>query len=1105
MANDLVIGLVIGATLKGVHSAFADTTKLVNKLGNAVKDATNEQEKLKKLIESSGASKSLGKLHQHYTTLNNAIIKAKNSQDLLNKAIQKQESHTQKRRELQGQLAETSAHAYIGAGIVGAAVRTYIDSENAATNLKIAMMKADGTMGQFDEISKIASNLGKDLPGTTKDFYQLAEALKKQGLSDQVLTGGALKTSAQLNVLLERDQKGGGEFLAKFMESHGLGEKELGKAADHLQRAMFAGGLSKDQMYESMKYYAPKVNALGLTGLENTEKILAIEGMAGQKGLEGSTFGTGLNTMLARMNKGPKMLESASKGMKAEARKMMEESGVTFDFWDKNGAFKGIDAMIQELEKFEVIRQKFGEEGAALVSEELFGMEGGRLADILSQKGKAGLDEMLAKMREQASLQDRINQKTATLGSALESLGGVWDNAVGTIGSAFAEDIKSWANTAQDFIENSLQPFLENNKSLIGFIVKLVGGLMLGKMAFLALSYAANLVLAPIFSLAVGVSKVNAAFRLFQLGKTVSALKMFGLTARQSSMLIKMLSGSAKLFKGFSLAKLNPLKALPAVFGLVKTAIFGVGTALRFLTTSLLTNPIGLAIAGIAVAALLIYHYWNPIKAFFAGVWDGIKAGLAPLMSAFSGLGSYISPVINWFKNLFNITQVGEGNARSLGQTVGGFLANSFMLATIPIRLLWNTLKWLWDSITGLFKGEISIGDIFAGLWAKFEGAIAKITEWKNKAVKLWDDFWSVFKSNKSQSPTAESGAGGSGGGFWSSIANGLETAKNTISQKAGGLWESAKAKFDEAKTSLSEKASGVWQSVTNALNGASNGVSIGAMIGQMVSGVVSAISSAASSIAGVLGTMVQGLSSSLLAIFPVVSTAFAGMASVAATGVAALSAVVTAGFAGLRAIVAAMWQGLGSAMAGNPMLMRLAVAVGQCIGFLQGMSGRFVAIGQHIAAGLARGIESGIGRVRAASVRLAQEVQNATRLQMQIKSPSRVMMAIGRDVVAGLDVGMQKRFVPTLAQYQENVDTLANPVNVDKLKSESFPRLAMLKQSEQNVNGAISVNFNPTIHIASSEMGAKQQAMQGVKMSIHEFEKMLKRVQESQQRRAFV
>lgn len=118
-----------------------------------------------------------------------------------------------------------------------------MEQEEAETNLKITMMKADGTFGKFSEIGKLAAQLGTDLPGTKKDFYLLAQSLKKQGISDDVLLGGALKTSAELNVLLDMDQAQGGEFLAKFMESHGLKEADLAKSADYLQRAMFAGGL----------------------------------------------------------------------------------------------------------------------------------------------------------------------------------------------------------------------------------------------------------------------------------------------------------------------------------------------------------------------------------------------------------------------------------------------------------------------------------------------------------------------------------------------------------------------------------------------------------------------------------------------------------------------------------------------------------------------------------------------------------------------------------------------------------------------------------------------------------------------------------------------
>mgnify|MGYP000532628212 CR=1 FL=1 len=43
--------------------------------------------------------------------------------------------------------------------------------------------------------------------------------------------------------------------------------------------------------------------------------------------------------------------------------------------------------MLAEMQKFEKISSKYGDEGVGLVAEELFGIEGGRLADILAQKG----------------------------------------------------------------------------------------------------------------------------------------------------------------------------------------------------------------------------------------------------------------------------------------------------------------------------------------------------------------------------------------------------------------------------------------------------------------------------------------------------------------------------------------------------------------------------------------------------------------------------------------------------------------------------------------------------------------------------------------------
>ncbi|ACA89361.1 MULTISPECIES: phage tail tape measure protein [Burkholderia cepacia complex] len=83
--------------------------------------------------------------------------------------------------------------------------------------------------------------------------------------------------------------------------------------------------------------------------------------------------------------------------------------------------------------------------------------------------------------------------------------------------------------------------------------------------------------------------------------------------------------------------------------GVLVRALGAVARSLLLVGRVALLNPIGLVIAGIALAALLIVKYWEPIKAFFAGFWQGLTDGLkplAPLVSrAFAILGAAFAPL----------------------------------------------------------------------------------------------------------------------------------------------------------------------------------------------------------------------------------------------------------------------------------------------------------------------------------------------------------------------------------------------------------------------------------------------------------------------------
>ncbi|MEX4004926.1 phage tail tape measure protein [Paraburkholderia sp. EG285A] len=77
---------------------------------------------------------------------------------------------------------------------------------------------------------------------------------------------------------------------------------------------------------------------------------------------------------------------------------------------------------------------------------------------------------------------------------------------------------------------------------------------------------------------------------------------------------------------------------LARALGMGASAFRLLGSAIMFVGRMFLMNPIGLAITAIALGAYLIYQYWEPIKAFFGGLWDGVRATFAGAVTWFSTL-----------------------------------------------------------------------------------------------------------------------------------------------------------------------------------------------------------------------------------------------------------------------------------------------------------------------------------------------------------------------------------------------------------------------------------------------------------------------------------
>lgn len=643
MSNELVLSVAIGATLRaGFATIFGRARNASRALGSEIQAVTRQQERLGRVMARSLAHpmRNLGQMNRHYQRMGDSIAAATRQQERLNHAIARQNANNTRRQQLRSELGEAAAHSAVLAAPVVGAVKTFIRQETAETELKVAMMNSKGGFGQFEAVRREAAELGKELPGTTAEFYRLGRALKSQGLSDDVLIKGGLRTSAQLNVLLGMGQEDGGEFFAKMVEARGLKESEFAQAADLTQRAYFGFGLKREDMFDSMKYNATTTSILGLKGLQQYEKLLAIEGMGAQVGLEGSQFGTNFSQLLNQLAEGPIAMRKARSGMKAEANGYMKAAGVEFEFFDKRGNFKGLEAMVGELEKLNIIKQKLGEDKALIVASQFFGDQAARPAMVMAEKGLAGFQNNLKLMREQADLQARIKAKTATLGAALESLGGVAEQAAATFGSAFAPEIKAFAANAQNFIENTLQPWINENRELIKWTVGIVGGLLVAKLGMLGLAYVANMALMPFHALIVGAHKFMAVFRLIQLlrfsglSRGAAILRMFGLSAGAATTAARILGS---IFSG-------SLRFIGTAFGWVVNAgrmLVGflpmVGKAFMALGRFLLATPLGIALTLMATAAYMLYSRWDGVVGGAKLLWQDLCSVVSTVASAVAG------------------------------------------------------------------------------------------------------------------------------------------------------------------------------------------------------------------------------------------------------------------------------------------------------------------------------------------------------------------------------------------------------------------------------------------------------------------------------------
>ncbi|MDQ9405861.1 phage tail tape measure protein, partial [Serratia marcescens] len=119
--------------------------------------------------------------------------------------------------------------------------------------------------------------------------------------------------------------------------------------------------------------------------------------------------------------------------------------------------------------------------------------------------------------------------------------------------------------------------------------------------------------------------------------------------------------------------------------------------------------PIGLIGAAFVAAGVLIWKYWEPIKAFFVGFGAGVMAALAPLRDAFARIapifgviGDALGRVWDWFTKLLTPMQTSKDTldkCASAGETFGRVFGTALQVLLYPLSKLMDGVGWLLEKM----------------------------------------------------------------------------------------------------------------------------------------------------------------------------------------------------------------------------------------------------------------------------------------------------------------------------------------------------------------------------------------------------------------------
>ncbi|WP_374041213.1 phage tail tape measure protein [Klebsiella pneumoniae] len=605
-------------------------------------------------------------------------------------------------------IAGAAAAGYTGGRFLAPAVG--FDEEMSRVQALTRLDKGDS---QLAALRAQAKKLGAETAFTTRDAASGQAFLAMAGFTPQSIQAalpGVLNMALAGGMDLGESADIGSNILSQFTLPAG----EMDRVSDVLTAAFTRTNTDLRSLGDTMKYAGPVASKLGIS----LEEAAGMAGILANNGLRGSDAGTAMRSSLAR-------LASPTAG----AAKALKQLGVSVS--DASGKMRPVETILLDLYK---ATKKYGQVDQVGFFKDIAGEEAFvGLQTLVAGAGSGELQKLVRELKGAGGEASAVAKKMAdNLSGDLKNLDSAWEGFRIQFEETIDGPLRKLTQNLSDVI-TAASEWVKANPRLAQTLLLVMGGALAVTVAIGALSLAVGILIGPLAKLQLGFTLLTGGRGI--LG-TVAAFRTLGTAAgplmasmrgwpvvisgiasgfgRISAIMPAIRAGlmGAFLAPGAALASFGKslgmlmlrLTGLPALWGMITGAVSVLGGVLSFLL-----SPIGLIGAAFVAAGLLIWRYWEPIKAFFSGFFTGVWQALAPLRSAFSSLapvfsalGSGIKAVWEWFKNLLAPMQTSKDTldkCASAGETFGRVMGTALSVLLWPLQQLMNGVSWLLEKL----------------------------------------------------------------------------------------------------------------------------------------------------------------------------------------------------------------------------------------------------------------------------------------------------------------------------------------------------------------------------------------------------------------------